>query len=122
MAEFHAVIGCYGAGFGCEAEIVEDGIHKVAGAIAGEGAASAIGAVGPRCQTKDEYPGLGVAETGNRLGPVGLVDKSTSARFPDSGAVGTQARASFAGYDGLADDCKVKYGFVLAGGSGRLGS
>ena len=46
VAELEAVVAGDGARFGGEAEFVEDGIHEVAGAVAGEGAAGAIGSMG----------------------------------------------------------------------------
>ena len=62
-----------GAWFGGEAKLVQDGVHEVAGAIAGEGAAGAIGAVSTRGEAEDEDAGAWVSEAGNGASPVGLV-------------------------------------------------
>src|SRR5882672_5781787 len=45
MAELEAIFAGDGAGFGGQAEFVQDGIHEVAGAVAGEGTAGAVGSV-----------------------------------------------------------------------------
>ena len=48
LAELEAILAVDGDGFAGKAELVEHGIHEVAGAIAGEGAAGAVGSVGSR--------------------------------------------------------------------------
>jgi aldose 1-epimerase len=84
-----------------EAEGVQDRIHKVAGAIAGEGAACAIGAVGARRKPEDKNAGAGVAEPGNGPRPVFMVDVSATALLADARTVGAQANAALTGNDGV---------------------
>ena len=74
VAEPEAVVAGDGAGFAGEAEFVEDGVHEVAGAVAGEGSAGAVGSVGAGGEAEDEDAGFGVAKAGDGAGPVGLVE------------------------------------------------
>ena len=73
MSQLEAVVAGDGAGFAGEAEFVEDGVHEVAGAVAGEGSAGAVGSVGAGGEAEDEDSGAGVAKARNGAGPVGLV-------------------------------------------------
>ena len=102
VAEFEAVVAMQSAGFGGKAEGIEDGIHEVAGAVAGEGASGAVGTVGSGGEAQDEDAGFGVAEAGDGSRPVGLVDVGAATGFAEAGAVEAEARASFAGDDGVA--------------------
>ena len=104
VAQLQAVVACDCALFGSESEIVEDGIHEVARAIAREGSAGSIRSVGAGCKAQDEHPGAGVAEAGNRFSPVGLVDEGAATYLADPSAVGAQAWATFAG-----NDCITNY-------------
>ena len=60
-----------------------DGVHEVAGAISGEGAAGAIGSVGSRGKAEDEETGAGISEAGNGTSPVGLILIRAAAGFAD---------------------------------------
>jgi hypothetical protein len=80
---------------------VEDGVHEVAGAVAGEGAAGAVGSVGSRSEAKDEDSGARIAETGDGAGPVGLILIGAAFGFADALTVGAKASAAFTGNDGL---------------------
>src|ERR1700692_2008377 len=73
VAELQAIFAGYGTGFGGKAELVQGGIHEVAGAVAGEGTAGAVGSVGAGSEAEDEDAGAGIAEAGYGPGPVGLV-------------------------------------------------
>ena len=64
MAEFEAVVAPGGVWLVGEAELAEDGVHEAAGAVAGEGAAGAIGSVSAGSETEDVYPGAWIAEAG----------------------------------------------------------
>ena len=97
-----------GAGLVGEAELVEDGVHEVAGAVAGEGAAGAIGTVGSGSEAEEENAGAGVAEAGNGPRPVGLVDVGAAAGFADGGTVGAEARTALAEDDVLPDLLKLR--------------
>jgi len=115
MAQPKAVVARDGDRFGGESELVQDGVHEVAGAVAGEVAAGAVGAVRTGGEADDEHAGIGVAEAGDRTRPVGLVAVGGTAVLADAGAVLAQAGAEFARNDGLADA-------VLGGHSrGKLG-
>jgi hypothetical protein len=115
VAETEAVVAGDGVGLGGEAELVEDGIHEVAGAIAGEGAAGAVGTVGAGSEAEDEDAGLWVAEAGDGASPVGVVDVGTAAGFADAGAVFAQPGAKLAGGYCFADAKQI-------GGLGRNGT
>jgi hypothetical protein len=51
MAKLQSVIAIDGAGLGGKAKLMQDGIHEVARAIAGKGAASAVGSMCAGCET-----------------------------------------------------------------------
>ena len=92
-----------GAGLGGEAKLVQDGIHEVAGAIAGEGAAGAVGSMCAGGKTEDEDAGAWIAKAGNRAGPIGLVQVGAALGLADAAAVVAKARATFAVDDGFAN-------------------
>ncbi len=99
--------------FGREAELVQDGVHEVAGAVSSEGATGAVGSVGARSKAEDEHACAGIAEARYGTCPVLLVLVSAAAGLADSGAVGAQARAELAGDDLVANE------FMRAGLDGR---
>ncbi len=96
VAEAKSVVAGEGAGLGGEAERVEDGKHEVAGAVSGEGAAGAVGAVGSGRKAENEDAGAGVAEAGNGPRPVGLVQVSAAAGLADGLTVEAETRATLA--------------------------
>ncbi len=99
VAELEAVVAVRGVGLIGEAELVEDGVHEVAGAVAGEGAAGAVGAVRSGGEADDEDAGAGVAEAGDGTCPVGLVLVGAAPGDADSGTVLAEAGAELAGAD-----------------------
>ena len=101
LAEFEAVVAADGGGLTGEAELVEDGVHEVAGAVAGEGAAGAVGAVGSGSEAENEDAGVGVSEAGDGLGPVLLIAEGFAAGFADAAAIVAQAGTTSAGGDVL---------------------
>ena len=101
MAELQAIFAGDGAGFGGEAELVQDGIHEIARAVSGEGAAGAVGSMGAGGEAEDEDPRAGVAKAGYRAGPVGLVDVGAAFGLAYAAAVVAKPGAAFAGDDGL---------------------
>ncbi len=103
LAELEAVVAADGHGFGGEAEFVEDGVHEVAGAVAGEGAAGAVGSVGAWGEAEDEDAGVAVAEAGDGLGPVLLVAVGFAAVLADAAAVVAEPGAAGAGDDGVLE-------------------
>lgn len=103
MTEFEAVVAGDGARFAGEAELVQDGIHEVAGAVAGEGATGAIGSVGAGGEAEDEDSGAGIAKAGDRAGPVGLVVVGAAFGFADAAAVVAKPIAPFTGGDGFVN-------------------
>ena len=103
VTKLEAVVAGDGQGSGGEAELVKDWIHEVAGAIAGERAASAVGSVGAGGETEDEDAGAGVAKAGNGTAPVGLVLVGAAFGLGDATAIGSEAGAAFAGDDGLVN-------------------
>jgi hypothetical protein len=103
VAQLEAVVAGDGAGFAGEAELVQDGVHEVAGAVAGEGAAGAVGSMGSRGEAEDEDSGLGVAKAGYGARPVGLVVIGTPFGLADAAAVDAKTRAAFTGDDGFVN-------------------
>ncbi len=101
VTELQAIFAGDGAGFGGEAEFVQDGIHEVAGAIAGEGAAGAVGSVGSGGEAEDEDAGSGIAEARNGAGPIGLIDVGPTFGFAYAAAVVAETGAAFTSDDGL---------------------
>lgn len=103
MAKFQAIVRREGGGLAGEAEGVEDGVHEEAGAVAGEGAAGAVGSVGARCETKDEDAGAGVAKAGDGFGPVDLVYVGSAAGCADGFSIEAETLAAGAFHDVTAD-------------------
>ena len=101
MAEFETVITRDGLWFGGESEVMQDGIHEVAGSVAGEATAGAVGSVGTRREADDEDSGSGVAKSGNRASPINLVLVGAAPGLSDPSAVVAQTGAAFAGDDGF---------------------
>ena len=99
MAKFEAVIAVDGSGFAGQAELVQDGVHEVAGAVAGEGSAGTVGTVGAGGEAKDKDSGPGVSKARDWAGPVGLVDIGAAFGLADSAAVFAEAGATLAGDD-----------------------
>ena len=106
MAELQTIVDRDGTSFVGKAELMQDRIHEVAGAIAGEDAAGSIGAMGSRSKPKDENAGAWVTESRHRPGPVGLVQEGTAANLPDPFTVGSQPRATLAGDDVVTNEVK----------------
>ena len=90
VAQFETVIAGDRARLAGEAEVVEDGIHEVAGTIACEGSACAISAVGSGGESEDEDAGAGIAEAGNGASPVSLILVSTALCLGDTTAIGAE--------------------------------
>ena len=98
-----------------EAQIVEDGVHEVARAVAGEDAAGAVGSVGSGSEAKDEDAGAGVAKAGDGTGPVGLVLVGATFGFADAAAVVAKAGATFTGDDGGVNLLQKLGGWLYVG-------
>jgi hypothetical protein len=103
MAKLETVVAGDGLGPGGEAEVVEDGVHEVAGAVAGEGPAGAVGTVGAGSESKNQDSCAGISEAGDRTCPVGLILIGAAAGFSDSPAIVSEPRTAFAGDDGLVN-------------------
>jgi hypothetical protein len=116
VAELEAVVAGDGAGFAGEAQLVQDGIHEVAGAVAGEGAAGAVGSVGAGREAEDEDSGAGVAKAGDGTGPVGLVLVRAAFGFADAAAVGAKPGAALAGDDGFMNLLEELRRYLCVGG------
>ena len=100
VSQLEAVVAVDGARFAGEAEFVQDGVHEVTVAVAGEGSAGSVGSVGAGGEAEDEDSGPGVAKARDGAGPVGLVNISAAFGFADSSAVFTKTGAALAGDDG----------------------
>jgi hypothetical protein len=103
VAKLEAVVAGDSERFGGKTEIVEDGVHEVSGAVAGEGTAGAVGTVGAGSESKDQDPCAWISEAGDRARPVGLVLVGAATGFADSAAIVSESRTAFAGDDGLVN-------------------
>ncbi len=96
VGELEAVVTVGALGLVGEA-CVEEGLEEeVAGAVAGEDAAGAVGSVGAGGEADDDEAGGGIAEGGDGAAPVGLVAVSAALDFGDVAAVIAEARALLA--------------------------
>ena len=86
-------------------------VARAADPIAREHAAGPIGAVGGRREADDQQPGEGIAEAGNRPGPVDVVAVHAPLLASDARAVGTQTGTPFAGDDLIVN--RLQAGSVL---------
>lgn len=124
IAQAESVVAVDCPRFGGKAELVQDGVHEVAGAVSGEGAAGAVGSVGAGSKAEDEHARAGIPEARYGTSPVLLVLVGAAAGLADSGAVGAEARAELAGDDLVANECmligvdgrQTAWGGVWAGG------
>ena len=122
VAQAQAVVAGDGAGLGGEAEFVEHGVHEVAGAVSGKGAAGAVGSVSAGGEAEDEQAGAGVTEAGDRARPILVVLVGAAAGLADASAVVAEAGTELAGDDRVADVVGIGGGIrKLTQGFGRLG-
>lgn len=111
VVEGEAVGTVSGGGLVGEAGFVEGAEEEVAGAVAGEDAAGAVGAVGSGGEAEDEDARGGVAEAGDGAAPIGLGLVGAALDFGDVLAVLAQAGTEVAGGDVVSEGGK--------GGSGH---
>ncbi len=112
MAKLEAVLAMDGSRFVGQAEFVQDGIHEVARAIAGKGAAGAVGAVCAGGEAENQDACAWVAEAGNGTGPVGLIQVGTAFRFAYAATIVAKAGTAFTGNDGVTNLMK-EWGRIL---------
>ena len=91
LAQLEAVVTAGGGWFAGQAELMEDRVHEVAGAVAGKWPPRPVGAVSSRREAKDEDAGIGISESGDRFGPVFLVAIGFATRLADAANVGDQS-------------------------------
>jgi hypothetical protein len=103
VAKFEAIAAVGGAGFAGQAQVVQDGVHEVAGAIAGKGATGAVRSVGAGREAQDEDASAWIAKAGNRARPVGLIKVGAAFGLADALTVFAKARTKFAGDDRFAN-------------------
>ena len=103
MAELEAVVARDGGGLVGEAEVVEDGVHEVAGTVAGEDAAGTICPMRAGSKAENKDPCSRVAEAGDRTGPVGLIPIGTALGIADGAAIVAKAGTAFARNDGVVN-------------------
>jgi hypothetical protein len=112
LPQLETVVAADGGGFAGQTEFVEDGVHEIAGSVAGKGTAGAVGSMGAGSETEDEDAGVGIAEAGNGPGPVFLVAVGFAAGLADATDIGDEARTTGAVGDVLLD--------LTEDGEGRL--
>jgi len=103
VVELEAVFAGDGDGLGGEASLVKDAVEDIAGAVAREHAAGAVGAVGSGGQAEDKDAGVGIAEGGNGASPVGLVAVGAALEFRNFRSVRAEAGAAATVYDFLLE-------------------
>ena len=91
-----------------------------AGAVAGEDAARAVGAVRSRREADDEDARVRIAETGNRTRPVRLVTIGPPFFAADLLAVLAQPRAALARNDRVANGYQTRHAFCRTMGASAL--
>ena len=96
IGDGEAVAAVRGAGLRGESGAVEERVEEIAGTVAGEGAAGAVGSVSAGGEADEEDAGGGIAEGGNGLAPVLGVAVHAALVLGDSDRMGAQARAEFA--------------------------
>ena len=80
-----------------EAGAVQHAIEKMTGAIAGERAAGAIGAMRARRQAENQHPRVHIAKARYWLGPIVAIAIGAALLAPDLLAIFTQPRTAGAG-------------------------
>lgn len=87
MMELEAILAREACGLAGKTQIVENGIHEGAGAVAGEGATGTVGSVCTRSEAQNENAGTGISEAGNGASPVDMVLIGAALRFAYAAAV-----------------------------------
>ena len=103
VAQLKAVVAGDGARFAGQAELVENRVHEVARAVAGEGTAGTVGSVGSGGKPDDEDTCAGVAKAWDGPSPIGLVLVGAALGFADAAAVVAKAGATLAADDGTVN-------------------
>lgn len=96
IGELEAVAQVGAGGLVGEAGVAEGPEKEVAGAVPGEDAAGAIGAVGTGGEADDDEAGLGVTERGDGAAPVGVGEVGAALDLGDVLAVVAEAGAALA--------------------------
>src|SRR5271154_3264780 len=78
IVKLEFVIAVGGGGLGGESGFVEDGIEERAGGVAGEHASCAVGAVSAGSEAEKKDTSARVAESGDGMSPIGLVEVGTA--------------------------------------------
>ena len=103
VVELHAIVAGDGGWLGGVAGGVKQWVEEGAGAVTGERAAGAVGAVGTGGQAQEEDAGSLVAEAGDGAGPILVVAVGAAFFAGDGIAVCAEARAALAGDDLLVE-------------------
>ena len=116
VAELEAVVAVGGAGLTGQAEFMQDRVHEVSGAVAGEGTAGAVRSVGSGRKAENEDAGARISEAGNGAGPVGLVEIGAAFGLTDAMTVFAETRAEVAGDDRFANLLEERRRTLVVGG------
>lgn len=103
MAQLEAVIAGDGTGLCSEAKLVQNRVHEVSRAIAGEGPAGTVSSMGARRETENQNTGARIAKAGNGSRPVGLVKISSPFGLPDTATIIAQPGTTLAARDGVVN-------------------
>ena len=95
-----AVAARNAGGLGRKAGFEEGPVEKFAGFIAGEHAAGTIGSVGSRSETEDQNAGCGIAERGDGLAPVFVIEIGAAFDLSDFAAM-NEIYASYLAPEGV---------------------
>src|SRR5262249_17260874 len=94
---------------GCKTDLVQNGIHEVARAVARERTSSAVGAVGTGSKSEDHHACRRITKARYWLRPILPVHVSAALLSTNLLAMRDQARASSAGDDLLVEDGKQRH-------------
>ena len=103
VVQDQAVLAGHADRVGGETGLVEDPIEDVAGAVAGEHPAGAVGTVCARRESQDQDTGGRIAERRHGKSPVSLVAVCAPLELRDFCRMPAQAGAKLAGYDLLIE-------------------
>src|SRR5208283_222811 len=102
--ELHAVVARIAGGLRRKSRAVQHAVEDVAGTVASEHAAGAVGPMGSRREPQNQDPRARVAERRHGLSPVFPVEVSSALGSGDAGGIFSEPRTETAGHDpGLKD-------------------
>jgi hypothetical protein len=87
VAKLQPIVTRDGTRFAGKTELMENGVHEVAGAVTGERAAGPVRSVSARSKSKDEDSSAGIAKAGYGPRPVDLILVGATPGLADASAI-----------------------------------